>query len=549
MDTAQLTDGIQKAGFEGEISQDEETLTKFSHDASIFEEKPQIVVFPNDKNDIEKLVKFASAAKVQNPEISITARAAGTDMSGGPLTTSIALSTSKLNKIEQISKDSVILESGVYYRNLEKALKEKDLVYPPYTSSKNICTVGGMVANNAGGEKSLQYGKAEDFVQELKVVLSDGNEHALTPISNKALKEKIKKQDFEGQIYRKLLEIFDKNYDLIKKEQPKVSKNSAGFNIWNVWDRKTFNLAKLFVGSQGTLGIITQIRFKLMPRVEHHGLLVVNMNSFENIPQIVNTVLKHNPDSFETYDHHTLHLALKYYYGFTKTLHKNLFTLTKEFIPDFVDVIINGMPKLVLLVEYENNELKKIHENLNKLSEELSRFKNVRIKIAKNEREREKYWAIRRESFNLLRHRVKDKYASPFIDDTIVDPKVLPEFFPKIYKILNDNNLLYTIAGHIGNGNFHIIPLVDIRNPDQVEKIYKVNEEVFDLVTKYGGSLSGEHNDGLIRTPYLKKMYSPKILEIFQQIKEIFDPLDIFNPGKKIKVDLSFAKSHIRKSW
>ncbi len=549
MDTKNLSDAIKKSGFAGEITNDEEILSKYSHDASIFELKPQIVVFPNDKTDIENLVKFTSAAKKNNPDMALTARAAGTDMSGGSLTTSIQLSVSKLNKVEQIGKDFVVLEPGAYYRDLEKALKEKDLVYPPYTSSKNICTVGGLVANNAGGEKSLQYGKAEEFVQELKVVLSDGNEYKFAPISKNVLKEKIKKPDFEGQIYKKLYEIFDKNHDLIKNEQPKVSKNSAGYNIWNVWDKQTFDLTRLFVGSQGTLGIITQIRLKLLPKVKHHGMLMIYMNSFENIPQIVQTVLKHNPDSFETYDHHTLRLALKYFYGFGKILHKNFLSLTKEFLPDFIDVATHGMPQLILIVEYENDDLKKIHENLNKLQEELKTFKNTRTKITKNEREREKYWAIRRESFNLLRHRVKDKYASPFIDDTIVDPKVLPEFFPKIYKILNDNNLLYTIAGHIGNGNFHIIPLVDIRKPDEVEKIYKVNDEVFDLVTKYGGSLSGEHNDGLIRTPYLKKMFSPQILEVFKQIKEVFDPQDIFNPGKKIEVDISFAKSHIRKSW
>lgn len=538
-----------KKNFKGQVSDDDLTLTKYIHDASIFELKPQVVVIPQGTQDIENLVKFVTFNKKENPNLSITVRAAGTCMSGGPLTDSILIDTTSLNRIKQINKDSATLEPGVYYRDFEKEIQKHNLSYPPFTSSKNICALGGMVANNAGGERSLKYGKAEDFVQELKVVLSDGKEYSFEKLTFEKLKKKISQKSFEGQIYKRIFQLIESNYDLIQKNKPQVTKNSTGYNIWKVWDKKTFDINKLIIGSQGTLGIITEISLKLLPEIKHRGLLIIYMDSFDNLPEIVTTVLRHNPDSFETFDHHTLRLALRYFYGFSKTLHTNFFNLVKQFLPEFLFVLKNGMPKLVLLVEYENDDIKKIHDNLEKLHKELRQFNNIRTKIAKNEKEREKFWAIRRESFNLLRLRIKNRYASPFIDDTIVKPEVLPQFFPKIYKILNDTNLLYTIAGHIGNGNFHIIPLMNLKDKKDIEKIFDVNDQVFDLVLEYKGSLSGEHNDGLIRGPYLKKAYGEEILNIFKEIKNIFDPQNIFNPHKKVQADLKFAKTHIRQTW
>jgi len=151
----------------------------------------------------------------------------------------------------------------------------------------------------------------------------------------------------------------------------------------------------------------------------------------------------------------------------------------------------------------------------------------------KSEKESQKYWTIRRESFNLLRKKVKGKKATPFIDDFAVQPKDLPEFWPKLEKILEKHDIKATIAGHAGSGNFHIIPLMDLTKKSERAKIPIVSEKVYELVAKYHGTITAEHNDGLIRTPYLEKMYSKKIIELFEKTKKIFDPENIFNPGKK----------------
>ena len=145
------------------------------------------------------------------------------------------------------------------------------------------------------------------------------------------------------------------------------------------------------------------------------------------------------------------------------------------------------------------------------------------------------------ESFNLLRKKISDKYAAPFIDDTCVRPEVFPQFLPELYRIFEKYQLQATIAGHIGNGNFHIIPLMDFSDPKEKEKLYRVAKEVFDLTSKLGGSLTGEHNDGLIRTPFLKYMFTPEIMRLFKDLKHIFDPLNIFNPHKKIDLTEEFA--------
>lgn len=539
-----------KLTFKGEISTDPGTLEHFSRDASVFEIKPELAAFPKNSEDISSLVKFVNDNKTKYPNLSITPRAAGTCMSGGPINDSIIISlTEHLNKIIKLHVREQIVECqpGLFYRDLEKELNIHELLLPPYTSSKRLNTIGGMVANNSGGEKSLQYGKTDKYVKKLKIILYDGKEYEIKKLTKSELTNEIKKDNTLGKIYKKLFEIFDKNQDLIKNHKPNVSKNSSGYNIWDVWDGIHFDTPKLFVGSQGTLGIITEATLSLVKKKKHHGLMVIFMQDYDNLPKIVETVLKHNPDCFESFDHYTMELALKYMTGFSKILKLTEDEVIKAFHPEIARIEKNGMPELTLLVEYEDDDLARIHENLNQLNQELSSYDNLETYVTHNEREREKYWAIRRESFGLLKSQVKGKYAAPFIDDIVVKTDKLPEFFPKLYKLLNESKLMYTVAGHIGNGNFHIIPLINMKSPDTEKEIYDCMNKVFDLVWEYKGSDSGEHNDGLIRAPYLKEQFGEQIYKIFQEIKETFDPENIFNPNKKINVTKQYAEKFLIK--
>ena len=532
----------------GEIDESEESRVHYSRDASLFEIKPKAVIFPKDTEDVKNLVKYAVQEKQNDPSISLTPRAGGTDMTGGPLNESLILDfTRHFNRIKEVGNDYAVAESGVYYRDFEKETLKKDIFLPTYTASREICALGGMIANNSGGEKSLIYGQTKDYVEELKVVLADGEEHIFSKIGEKELNKKKEQAGFEGQIYKKVYDLLDKNLDLVKASRPNVSKNSSGYNIWDVWDGENFNMVKIFVGAQGTLGLITEAKLRLVKKKSHSGMLVLFLKDLGILAGLVGAVLPFRPSSFESFDDHTFRLSLKFFPGFLKAMGaKNFFSLAWSFLPEFWLILTYGMPKLVLLIEFEENSQEEVDRKINELREKLRPFK-VKNKIAATARKSRKYWVIRRESFNLLRNKVRGKQTAPFIDDFIVRPEYLPEFLPKLYKILEDHKLFYTIAGHIGDGNFHIIPLMVLADEENRKKIPVVSEEIYDLVLLYHGSITAEHNDGLLRGAYLLKMYGPEIFKIFEEIKSIFDPLGIFNPGKKVSATLDYAFKHIKR--
>ena len=577
---------------EGEVSASEADLTLFSHDASIFEVKPELVVKPKNVEDIKKLVSFVSEKKSTQPGLSLTARAAGSDMTGGPLNESIILDfTAHFNKINEIvpispkfekfgreiedprfySSDNVggkigsddgyaVVEPGVFYRDFEKETLKKGLLFPSYPASKSLCALGGIVANNAGGEKSLSYGKTEKYVRELNVVLSDGNEYVLHPLTPEQLEQKKSQQNFEGQIYREVHQLIESNYEAIQAAKPDVSKNSAGYALWDVWparrsfseggDRKTFDLTRLFVGSQGTLGLVTKIKLDLVRTKKHSKLFVMFLRDLGPLGDLVNEVMKFKPESFEAYDDQTLKLAIRFFPDMVKKMKGNAFSLFLKFIPEAIMILTGGMPKLVLIAEFTGDDEEEIDRKLEEVRSQVRSKFHVKTLITHTAAEAEKYWTIRRESFSLLRKHVGDKHTAPFIDDVVVHIEQLPAFLPKLNELVSQyKGLTYTIAGHAGDANFHVIPLMDFRKEENRKAIPELSEKVYELIASMRGSITGEHNDGLIRTPYLKKMFSPEVLELFDRTKTIFDPQNIFNPGKKVRGDFNYAMSHIRKSY
>lgn len=533
----------------GAVLTDDPTLTKNSRDASIFEVRPSAVVVPKNVDDLKKLVKFVTDNKTSNPELSLTARSGGTDMSGGPLNESIIVDFANFNHILGVGDDSAITEPGVYYRDFEKATLAKGLLLPSYPASRELCMVGGMVANNAGGEKSLKYGKTADYVEELDVVLSDGEDYTLKPLNTGELEDKKKQDNFEGKIYREMHELLEQNYDLIQAARPKVSKNSAGYALWDIGNRKTFDLTKLFVGSQGTLGLITKIKFRLIKPNKYSKLLVLFLNDFQSLGDLINAVLKYKPESFEIYDDNTIKLAVRFWPEMLKKMKGNALALGFRFIPEILMLLTGGMPKLVLIAEFTGNEEASILNTMEDLKKNVEDKFKVKSRIASSRADAEKYWTIRRESFNLLRKHVQGKKTAPFIDDVIVRPEQLPEFLPKLNAILEPyKNMVYTIAGHAGDANFHVIPLMDLTRQEDRSSIPKIAEEVYNLVIEFGGSITAEHNDGLIRTPYLEKMFGYEVVKLFEATKKIFDPLNVFNPRKKVGGDVGWVMNHIRVS-
>lgn len=532
--------------FKGELLDDEESRATCANDASIFEVTPSLVACPRDVADIKTIVNIVATQQSLSPRPSITARAAGTGMAGGALTSSIVLSMKNLNAIKEVNSTYAVTEPGVYYRDFENATLAKGRLMPSFPASKMLCAVGGMVGTNASGEKTLNYGSTDRYVQNLKVVLSDGNEYSLGPLTSDELAGKIELRTFEGEVYRKMYDLLEKNYDLIKAARPHVSKNCAGYALWNVWDRKTFDLTKLFTGSEGTLGITTEITFTLVEPEPKTKLLVIFVRDLKKLPALVTNVLFHKPETFESYDDNTFKFALRFFPDIVRSLKaKGLFKLAIRFIPEFFMALTGGIPKLVLLAEFTGTDDAEVLARTQKAEQSLSPF-GVKTHIAVKSGDAEKYWTIRHESFNLLRHHGGARRTAPFIEDIVVAPENLPDFLPRLTALLDSYKLIYTVAGHIGDGNLHIIPLMDLRNAHEREVLIEVAQKVFDLVFEFNGSISGEHNDGLIRTPFLKQMYGEAVYKLFEETKNIFDPKNIFNPGKKVYGDtLTFVKEHI----
>lgn len=535
-----------KKFFKGDVLDNEDVLKKYSKDASLFEVRPKLVVFPKDKEDVENLVRWVGENKEKDPTLSITVRAAGSCMSGGSLNESIVMDvTIYMNKEYGIENNEIRVEPGMFYRDFEPKTLAKGLILPCYTASKNMNALGGMIGNNCAGEKTLRYGKMENYVLESKVVFADGKEYLVKPLNKEELDQKIKQKNFEGQLYKNLYKLITDNSEVIQAARPKVSKNSAGYFLWNVWDGERFDLNKLIVGSQGTLGIVTEAKVKLVPVEPKSKLFVIFMRDLKNLANLINEVLPTNPESVETYDDATMKLAFRFFPEMLKSMKaKNFLKLMFSFVPEAIMMLRGGMPKLIVLVEYAGKSEEEIDRKMQDLEQKIKHF-NFITRQTKSEEESNKYWTIRRESFSLLRKHVHGSRTAPFIDDVVVEPKYMPEFLPRMRQILDSYNMVYTIAGHAGNGNFHIIPLMDMRDRKNIQIIKEVGDKVYDLVKEFNGSITGEHNDGIVRTPYLDRMYSKEVLELFKQTKEIFDPQNTLNPGKKVNGSIEYMVSHI----
>ena len=547
---------LKQKGFEGDIDDSDETRQFFSHDASLFELVPQVVVSPKNSHDIERLVAAVNDCRGEIPQLSLTARSAGTDMTGGAINQSVIVNFRKyFTKTESVTETAAHVQPGVLYRDFEVDTLKHHALMPTYPASRDLASVGGMVNNNAGGEKSLEYGKTQNFVSELKVVFADGVERDVKPLNKTELNQKMKLKGLEGDIYRRLFRLLDDNYDAIKKAKPHVSKNSAGYYLWDVWDRERgiFDLTQLICGAQGTLGLVTDIHFKLVPARPHSGLLVLFLRDIDDLGELIPKVLEAKPATFESFDDQTLWLSIRFMPSFYKLLGLRRFLhLIISLIPDGLQ-LLRGMPKLVLMVEFNGQTEQEVRDKVHALHRELAK-KKARYEINgfeedPTEGKSEKFWVMRRYSFQLLRSKVKDKHTAPFIDDFIVNPDHLSEFLPKLRKIINKYKLFSTIAGHMGDGNFHVIPLMKIEEPSERAKLEPAMKEVNNLVLKYHGSITAEHNDGMIRGPWLTQMYGPRIVDLFRQTKHIFDPANIFNPHKKADADWKFSMDHIREHF
>jgi FAD/FMN-containing dehydrogenase len=519
--------------FNGKLITDKKTRELMSGDASIFEVMPELVAVPKDEEDLKTLVRNAKAIRESGGDVSLTPRAGGTCMSGGSLTQSVSVDVKPgFNWVGDfdLAKRTVWVGAGTYFRDLEKAADKHNLLFAPYSSSKDICVIGGMIGNNASGEKSIRYGATVDNVMAIKMICSDGNEYEFGSLSPKELREKLSYEGFEGDLYRQLNELVEQNWDALQHARPKTRKNSAGYGIWRLWnkDKTDFNIAKLVVGSQGTLGFVTSAKLRLIEKLNHRRMIVIPIHDLSKLALGVQTIVANNPEGLETYDYHTYDLAKKYLPAEAK-----------------LASIADG-EHMVLMAQFVEQTKDQTDHYAEVCKKALER-KGFTVHTVTNPHEVDAHWAIRRASYGLLlAHPEPNTLAVPFLEDTIVPIEHYGEFLAAVEAILADYNMIYTYAGHIGDGSIRLIPLVNMEQEGVEDTIFELMRRVADLVFAFGGSMSVDHNDGLIRSPFISRMYGSDIMQLFKQTKVIFDPLNLFNPGKKIGSSIAYSKAHMK---
>ena len=539
-----------QAHIKGDVTILDEDRERVARDTSLFYIKPEVVVYPKNSVDVTKVLEYVSLKKQSGFDIAVSVRSAGTCMTGGPLSYSIVMDTTRhMNKISDVTALSATAEPGVYYRDFEKQTLASGWLMPSYPASRELAAIGGIVSNNSGGEKTLTYGKTENYVQSLDVVYANGARDMLHGFSGIDLELKLKENSEGGRIHREMFNLINDNYEVIMNAKPTVSKNSSGYYLWNVYNKENevFDLSKLVVGSQGTLACVTSATLTGVRPKLHSRMLIMFVPSTVHLGEIIVKMLKHKPETIESYDDNTFRIAIKFFKDIALRMGGNMFSLGFQFLPEFWMVLTRGVPKIILMAEFTGDTETEVNAQVLEAYEDMKSF-NLPLKKTKSEWESKKYWTFRRESFNLLRKRLQGMRTAPTIDDIVVHPLDLPEFLPKldaIFKQEKYKDLVYTVAGHMGDANFHIIPLVDILKEGIVDVLHLLMDEVYTLVFQYKGSMSGEHNDGLLRTAYLPMMFSPEIMTLFEKTKNIFDPQNILNPGKKVYGNKDYAWSHI----
>ncbi len=528
----QLKQLEQIPAFNGDITTDEQARRAVSRDASIFEVMPAGVVAPRDVDDIKTVVQWAVKQAEEGAPVHFTPRVGGTCMSGGPLTQHYVMDLKKyFNKIGIVDSVSrtIRVQTGAMHLDVEKRVSAMGLLFAPYTSSHDICGIGGMIGNNASGEQSIRYGATSENVKSLKVVLGDGFEYEFGPLTRAELVAKKLQPTYEGQVYRRITKLLDDNKNLIASRRTHTVKNAAGYPLWDLWDahEQTFNLARLFVGAQGTLGVVTEAELKLVKPGKYQRMIVTPIEDLNKLAEVVNTTLRFEPITCETFDHYTYELAEKYHPEDAERAH-----------------VARGK-HIVILSIFEADEQHDTDIIAGKAKETLERMGHETFWID-DQATIDSFLLIRRKSFKmLLEHPTPNTRAEAFLEDTIVPLEHYGEFLRRLEAILTEYNLIYTYAGHIGAGSIRLVPLIDMEAEGAAARVMKLETTVHDRVLEFGGSISVDHNDGIIRTPYLEKQFGPEMVQLFREVKQIFDPHGIFNPGKKIDGTYDYALEHI----
>ncbi len=516
---------------EGEVRSDKLSRMLYSTDASIYQVEPYGVVLPRHEEDLHRTVEIAGHYGVP-----LIPRAAGTSLSGQCVGKGIIVDISKyMNKILDYDAEEgwALVEPGVIQDDLSRFVEKDNLMFAPDTSTSNRAMIGGMIGNNSCGAHSIVYGKTVDHTLELDVILSDGSRARFRDLTPEELEKKKQLKTLEGHIYREVTRIIDEYREDIRERYPKILRRNTGYLLDEFVDTdKPFNLSRLIAGSEGTLALISKARVKLVQRPVMNGLMAIQFEDLTEALRSTVVALEYDPCAVELIDRVIIDLA-----------NKNRVARKLRFF-------IEGKPDAILAVEFYGKSREEIEAKMNGLEAHLKREKLGYTYPRLWGGDIKKVWALRKAGLGLLTSLEGDAKPITIIEDTGVDPQHLPEYIAEFKEIMKKHDATSVYYAHASVGVLHMRPILDLKKPRDVERMEAIANDIADLVVKYGGSLSSEHGDGRLRSPFHKKFFGERLYNALREVKRAFDPHNIFNPNKIIDPpplteDLRYHKGYI----
>jgi FAD/FMN-containing dehydrogenase len=520
----------------GEVLSSTRVRKYFSTDGGVFEVTPSMVVYPKNVSDVRKVTRFSWQLAEKGHVLPITARGRGSDQGGAAIGTGIVMVfPAHMNRLLELDTKQRLarVQPGLNYLSFEQAVQTHGLFLPPYPASLDYATLGGAIANNSAGEKSVKYGDTRRYVEGLEVVLADGELIQTGRLNKRDLNRKKGLTNFEGEVYRQLDGLISDNWELIEQHAQLrgVSKNSAGYALSQVKQKDgSFDLTPLFVGSQGTLGIVTEAIMRLESYMPKTTLMVVCFEDLSEANAAVSELLKLEPSALEMVDKHLLE------------------TIGRISPNRLKGLIEPPYPELVLLCEFDDDGERK-QSGKAKRAEKLLKDYRTSYKISDDYEEQQKLWSVRHSAAALIAHADDSLRALPIIEDGIVPRERLQEFITGIYALFEKYHLEVALWGHAGDANLHLQPFLDLARVTDRQKVFKIMDEYYEMVIRLGGSTAGEHNDGRLRGPYLPNVFGTEVYQLFQEVKHIFDPHNMFNPGVKIDVHRDVVSKQLRHEY
>ncbi len=521
---------------EGDLFTEPSMLLLYSTDASAYKEEPLAVIRPKNKEDIQKIVLFCN-----QHQIPLIPRSAGTSLAGQVVGKGMVVDVSKyMNRILEVNKEEhwVKVEPGVVLDELNIYLKPYGLFFAPETSTSNRCMMAGMLGNNSCGAHSLLYGSTRDHTIGVKTILSDGSEAVFRPLSPDEFEEKCTLNNLEGYIYRKVGSMLSNtaNRKEIENEFPdkELNRRNTGYAIdllMNtkpfVPDGEDFNMCKLLAGSEGTLAFTTEIKLNLVPiPPKNKALVCVHFHSIEESFKGNLLILKYNPGAVEMMDNTILELTRE-----NIDQEKNRF-------------FVKGSPAAILIAEFAREEQSEIDRIIREMEMEMrGAGLGYHFPVVKGD-DIPKVWNLRKAGLGILANMKGDAKPAPVTEDTAVHVKDLPEYMREFKEIMDQYNKECVYYAHIGGGEIHLRPVLNLKDKKDVELFHTIALESAKLVKKYRGSLSGEHGDGRLRGEFIPLMIGKHNYELLRELKHTWDPNHIFNPGKI--VDTPKMNTHLR---